>query len=415
VSQLNHRALILRLLIPLLGLYAAGCAQTSRSAVVPATLNDNLIDITGVRAESSSITPQIQDRVERAVRWDLQRASAQTGDPPPKSLNILAITGGGVYGAFDVGILKGWTDSGNRPEFDVVTGVSTGAFIAPFAFLGKKYDDFLVKNYLDLTADQIYREKSLISGILSESIASSKPLKRKIEGAITQEVFDEIAAAHKKGLRLYVGTTNLDTRALVIWDLGAIAASGKPGALELMRNVILASGSVPGFYPPAYIDIEVNGKKYQEMHVDGGASCNVFVRPFMLGVDKQNPGNAFGSNVYVISSGKLFADSGKVDPNLIDITTSAITSLLYAGTRSDINAIYNLALDTGMNFNLTAVPDNLTISGDCLSVDPKEMRTLFQTGYQLSLSGRCWSNKPPDAAVKKDDSPRTGVELKLRQ
>jgi predicted patatin/cPLA2 family phospholipase len=378
----------------ILALLAASCGLTSRKDVLAPNLQESLIDPTVTRADyrTTDSQPQLQS----------------------KPINVLAISGGGIYGAFDVGVLQGWSDSGTRPVFDVVTGISTGAFIAPFAFLGPKYDGFLKDAYLNLTADQIYRQKPIASGIFSKSLASSKPLKQKIDSAVTQDVLNEIATAHRQGRRLYVGTTNLDTRKLVIWDLGAIAASNKPGSLELFRSIVLASGSVPVFYPPVLLEIDVDGKKYQEMHVDGGTSCAVFVRSFMLNKQLNNLQGQKGSNVYVISSGKLFADPGAVDPNLYDITSNALTSLLYAGTRSDINFIYNLAFEAGMSFHLTAVPNKCTTSGSALSVDPKEMKNLYDNGYQIGLTGKGWLSKPPDEIVKREDLPRSGVELKLK-
>jgi predicted patatin/cPLA2 family phospholipase len=369
-------------------LLALGCGIGSRTGVLPPALQSELVDPNVVQANYLS---EISE----------------------KPINVLAISGGGVYGAFDVGILKGWSDSGARPAFDVVTGISTGAFIAPFAFVGPKYDDFLKESYLNLTADQIYRRKSFVTGIFSQSIASSKPLKRKIDAAVTPELLAEVAQAHKQGRRLYAGTTNLDTRKLVIWDLGAIAASGKAEALDLFRTIVLASGSVPAFYPPVFIEIDVDGKKYKEMHVDGGASCSVFVRPFMLTAARNTADQRFRSNLYVIASGKLYADQGTVAPNVVDITTNAMTSLLYAGTRSDVNNIYGLARANKMNFGLASVPVELPISGDCLSVDPKEMKALYDCGYRSGLSQK-WLDKPPDATLNTEDLPRSGVEFQIK-
>jgi hypothetical protein len=178
---------------------------------------------------------------------------------------------------------------------------------------------------------------------------------------------------------------------------------------------VLASGSVPGFFPPVHIDVEAGGKRYTEMHVDGGTTCSVFLRPFMLGLDARDPGNRLGSNVYVIASGKLFADAARVDPDLFDITTNALTTLLYAQTRSDLNAIYGLALETGMNYRLAAVPADLPQTSDSLTVDPKDLRSLYEAGYQIGRTRAGWQTKPPDAKVRETDLPRTGIELDLKR
>src|SRR5262249_8530193 len=157
------------------------------------------------------------------------------------------LSGGGIYGAFDVGILAGWSATGTRPVFDVITGVSTGALIATFAFLGPEYDEFLRSSYVNISPEDIYSRRRLLEILRSDSLVSSVPLQRKIMAAIAPEILAAVAREHAKGRRLYVGTTNLDTRRFVIWDLGAIASQGTAEALQLYQKVLLASGSVPGF------------------------------------------------------------------------------------------------------------------------------------------------------------------------
>ena len=212
---------------------------------------------------------------------------ATRSETPP--VNVLAISGGGSYGAFDVGVLHGWTDSGTRPVFDVVTGISTGALIATFAFLGPQYDEFMRDSYVNSRADDVYEMRWYLSIMNSDSIARSTPLMKRIDAAITPKVLEEIAKAHAKGRRLYVGTTNLDTRRFVVWDMGAIASAGTPEALELYRRIILASASVPAFFPPVLIDIDVDGQKHQELHVDGGTTSAVFVPMAMIKCDPKKP------------------------------------------------------------------------------------------------------------------------------
>ena len=316
-----------------------GCGLRNRPDLLHPSIQNTLIDPNIANENYKALDPQFLDRLQETIRQDLRKSAADRQSIP---INILAVSGGGIYGAFDVGVLCGWSESGKRPTFDVVTGISTGAFIGTFAFLGPKYDELLKEAYLSATEKQIYRKKVIVSGVLSASLASSEPLKKKIDAAITPDILKEVAEAHHQGRRFYVGTTNLDTRKLVIWDMGAIASSGKPNAIELYRNILLASGSVPTFFPPVYIDIEVDGKKYREMHVDGGTASSVFVRPFMMNISKDHPSARLGSHIYVISSGKLFADPDTVYPNVFDITNKAIAALIYAGGRSDIYSIYNL-------------------------------------------------------------------------
>jgi predicted acylesterase/phospholipase RssA len=402
-SYPTHRGAV-ALLLALIAL-GAGCAQVPRLAV-PANLNSaRLVDVDGPPRQEPRGDPQIIPKLEEVIQ-----ARFDDGAKLPP-LNILTLSGGGMYGAFDVGVLYGWTASGRRPTFDVVTGISTGALIATFAFLGPQYDDFLRDAYVHISSDDIFRLKLLPLALLSDSVADSEPLRRKIEAAITPHVLEEVAAAHKVGRRLYVGTTNLDTRQLVVWDMGAIAARGTPESLELFRRVVLASASVPGFFPPVYIDVEVDGHTYREMHVDGGASASVFLRGFML---QNAPGNfrsRAGSNLYVITSGKLYADAEPVQPKLTSISASAISSMLYAAMRSDVSHLFSLALVAGLNYNLIAVPQDFPLNPNSLSFEEKEMQRLFEEGRRLGLVGTSWRKTPPGAEPPEQSPPRSGVRF----
>ena len=392
------------LLVTLVAL-GAGCAQVPRLAV-PANLSSaRLVDPDAPARESPPGDPQVIPKLEEVIQ-----ARFEEGEKLPP-LNMLALSGGGMYGAFDVGVLYGWTQSGRRPTFDVATGISTGALIATFAFLGPEYDKFLRDGYVHISSDDIFRLKLLPLALFSDSVASSEPLRRKIEAAITPQVLKEVAAAHAAGRRLYVGTTDLDTRNLVIWDMGAIAARGTPESLELFRTVVLASASVPGFFPPVYIDVEVDGHKYREMHVDGGTTASVFLRGFMLQTAPHNFRSRAGSNLYVITSGKLYADAEPVQPKLTSISASAISSMLYASTRSDLSRLFSLALVAGLNYNLIAVPQDFPLNPNSLSFEEAEMQRLFEEGRRLGAQGTAWRKTPPGAEPPEQAPPRSGVRF----
>ena len=189
------------------------------------------------------------------------------------------ISGGGDWGAFGAGVLKGWgnvTGDLARPQFDVVTGVSTGALIAPFAFLGRAYDSQLAGLFTSYGADQIY-ESNILSGIFGgKALANSKPLAKLIETYVDASFLRRVAEERTKGRFLLVGTTNLDAQRPVYWDMGKIAQKGDNQALELFRHVLLASASIPGIFPPVLVQVEAGGQVYQEMHVDGGTTREVF-------------------------------------------------------------------------------------------------------------------------------------------
>ena len=193
---------------------------------------------------------------------------------PQASGPWLALSGGGADGAFGAGVMIGWTAAGNRPEFAVVSGVSIGALIAPYAFLGPSYDAQLRENFANITAADVFEDR-----ITGESLLDSWPLKRLIEKRMTPELLQAIAAEHRSGRRLLVGTTNMDAGRRVIWNMGAIAAQGDEKALRLFRDILLASSSIPGFFQPVAIEVEANGKTFQEMHLDGTVTAPFFVAP----------------------------------------------------------------------------------------------------------------------------------------
>lgn len=326
--------------------------------------------------------------------------------------NVLALSAGGSYGAFSVGLLNGWTESGARPTFDVVTGVSTGALAATHAFLGSQYDPELKRLFTTHSDRDIYRRRGPLAPLRSESVASSAPMKRLIESQITAEVITQVADAHARGRRLYVGTTNLDTRRLVVWDMGAIAARGDR---QLYVNVLLASASIPGFFPPVEIEVEVNGRRFREPHADGGVAAQVFVQRFMLApcategfaADKVSG----KTTVWVITAGKLYADTAQTGTRALEIGASAISTLLYAHTRGDIRRIAALAQETNADFRLTAIPEDFPIDQSEQLFDPVIMGKLFDIGYTLGRSGcKAWQSTSP-VADDVQGAPRTGTQF----
>lgn len=330
--------------------------------------------------------------------------------------NVLAISGGGKYGAFSAGVLGGWTESGNRPSFDVVTGVSTGSIVAVFAFLGPKYDETVKRFYTTVTDRDIYRKKPLLLALTGDSLASSDPLKRAIDRAVTPELVADLACAHDEGRRLLIGTTNLDTKRLAVWDVSAIVAGCRPDKRELIAKIILASTSVPGQFPPVTFDVTVNGQRYTELHVDGGASSEVFVRLAHLNVPldqlKSGPRPLAGSHIYAIVSGKVFAEPKCVKPNLFGILGGSIGSLVAAMTQNDLLRIYTLSLLTGMQFQFTALRQDFQDEGGSLKFEPLMLAKLYAEGHRVGLQGGAgddWRTQPPAVLRHEQSVPRTGT------
>jgi predicted acylesterase/phospholipase RssA len=336
------------------------------------------------------------------------------GAVEPRSLPkaVLALSGGGMYGAFSVGILKGWSEAGARPRFDVVTGISTGSLIAPFAFLGPEYDEFLAASYTSIRARDVYRKRTWVNILEADSLADSGPLKARIASQITPDILDKIAAAHAGGRRLYVGTTELDAQHLVVWDMGAIASGNRPDKLELFRTILLASCSVPGFFAPVPINVQVDGKRYTELHADGGVGASVFVPPEVLSAPKTDGGPQ--PQVFVVVAGKADPDPQYIKPKFISLAGGTLDGLLQARMEGDLCRIYYMAERVGARFRLAAVPDVFPIDPDFLSFDPKEMKQLFDVGRALAKSGQAWQDAPPGVGADGRRGTRYGVRFATR-
>jgi predicted acylesterase/phospholipase RssA len=344
--------------------------------------------------------------------------SANPADAPARCFNVLVLSGGGAYGAYPAGILCGWAEAGTRPSFDVVTGVSTGALVATLAFLGPARDPDLRRFYTTVTNKDVFAERRPeIAGVLGESLADSAPLERLINSVADERLLAEVAAEHAKGRRLYVGTTHLDSRRLVVWDMGAIATRGGPVYLGLFRKVLLASASIPGFFPPVRVPVEVDGQAYEELHVDGGVTAALFFRPPVVKPDQVPPASEHplaGSNVYIIVAGKLFADPGCVSRRFTSIAANSISALLYAQTRGDLFQLFALCLAGRMKYNLTGIPAGAPAPADSTTFDPAEMTRLFEYGRQSARAGSPWRSNPPGLAQGEQVPVRSDVLLTVR-
>jgi predicted patatin/cPLA2 family phospholipase len=334
--------------------------------------------------------------------WEAQLAEIEKqGDPidprdRQRTVDYLAISGGGANGAFGAGLLAGWTAAGNRPQFGIVTGVSTGALIAPFAFLGPEQDAQLKKFYTTTSTEDIISKRTILSILRSESTNDSGPLREILTEIFEQQMLDAIAAEHAKGRRLFVGTTNLDAGRKVIWNVGAIAASNHPRAAELVVDVLLASASVPGVFPAVYIEVEAGGEKYDEMHVDGGTSSQVFLFPAPL--DAQEIDKRFGIQgeyrLFLIRNARLTSEWKAVEPRLARIAVRSVGLLVRSQGMGDLYRIYLRAQRDGIDYNLAYIPEDFTMKSKEL-FDPEYMSRLFDLGYRMAQDGYPWQKGPP--------------------
>jgi predicted patatin/cPLA2 family phospholipase len=309
----------------------------------------------------------------------------------------LAVSGGGSNGAFGAGVLFGWTAAGTRPEFTIVTGISTGSLIAPFAFLGPPYDERLKEAYTEVSGEDVYEKKGVLRIIGSESVADNTPLRRLVSRYVTDQMLADIVREHKRGRRLLVGTTNLDAERPVVWDIGGIAASGVPGRKQLIQDILVASASIPGVFPPVNIKVVADGKTYDEMHVDGGTSNQAFMFPSNFSVkqnDKQLKRGKMNRTLYVLRNGKITPEYSTVKPKLASIVGKSISSLIKTQGIGDLYRMYANAQRDGIAFRAIWIPESFT-QKEPKPFDPAYMRALFDLGYQMGRGGIPWESQPP--------------------
>src|SRR3954464_11417671 len=285
----------------------------------------------------------------------------------------LALSTGGGDGAFGAGLLNGWSESGKRPEFFVVTGVSTGALMAPYAFVGSSQDPGLKRAYTEYNAGDIFEDTKT-----PESLVDTWPLKRLIAKEVTPELLAEVAEAYKRGRRLFIATTNLDAQRGVVWNMGAIAAKGDEAALELFRNVLRASTAIPGLFPPVMIDVEANGKKTQEMHADGGLSAQIFVAPESM-LNTSSTAKLPATELYLIANNRLTPDFQTTERSLIFVIGHSIAVGVQSMLRVNIDRAYATAKRSGVPFYLSypALAADQQGKG---AFDTEFMKDLFQAG-----------------------------------
>lgn len=390
----------------LIGLALTGCgtiplhntppeAQASRAVVSGFTPN--------IRAWGD-IAPGNLDAVvsKRIAEYKLSHAEyfRAHGVYPP--MDYLALSGGGNDGAFGAGILCGWSASGKRPDFTIVTGISTGALIAPFAFLGPDYDDELRQVYTTLSSENIFigTLSTVFDGLTGGmALTDNGPLAKKIEESITQEMFTRIGAEHRKGRRLLIGTTNIEAQRSVIWDIGSLANSGSPGGLKLFREILLASAAIPGAFKPVFIDVTIDGKNYSEIHADGGVTAQVFLYP-LQSTSRESAlfkESGIDRHLYVIRNTKITPEYRQLKPSVVSLSQRSIETLIKYQGIGDLFKLYVGAQRDGIAYNLIQVPPEFTAESKQL-FDPAYMTKIFDLGYRMGADGIPWQTKPPGAA-----------------
>ena len=354
-----------------------------------------------VRAWAGHASPAMQDDIVLSYKQE-SRADFPVGADGRVQYSHLLLSGGGANGAFGSGLLNGWTKAGTRPVFKIVTGVSTGALMAPYAFLGPKYDDALRDLYTTTRSQNIFVSGSLFGMIsqlfFGEALTDTGPLASMIAQHVDEQFVREVAAAHSQGRRLYIGTVELDAQRFVVWNMGLIAQADYPDKVRLFRKVMLASASIPVVFPPVFFDVEAGGSLFDEMHVDGGVAAMVFFNAGLFSplVARNTVGAAPGyDRIFVIHNGQLAPPTPTPTPRTVrGISSRVLEAAGRSAVIGDLFRIYTIAQREGAEYRWVTIPDDVSLRGDEF-FDPVLMTSLYELGFKRGLAGGDWNMRLP--------------------
>jgi predicted acylesterase/phospholipase RssA len=332
-----------------------------------------------------------------------QLRATRAGSP----LTILALSGGGVGGAFGAGAIAGLTRTGTRPTFDVVTGVSTGALIAPYAFLGPEWDQQLLDAFTGLAGDGLRQSRGL-AVIFGSSIYSGKPLRNLIDAYVSDDMIHAIAQEAAKGRLLLVATTDVASGESVVWDLGSIAMNGGASARTLFRDVLVASASVPGMFPPVIIRIEEDGFSHDQAHVDGAATMPFFVPPAFLQRTRNGPDTG-RTAVFVIVDGSLSEGARTTRLTARAILSRSIRVGLDHLLLTTLELTAATAQLEGADLQYSSLPLDYPLP-DAFDFGAGIRRPLFHYAYQCAETGRLWMAFPPSDDDREPSHGMAGTE-----
>lgn len=360
------------------GLALAACTSLPRTPYTSAEASSSrVLDLDGMRRFTDE--PVTKFRFER--------------DDGAATKNYLALSGGGADGAYGVGVLSGWTAAGTRPTFSIVSGVSTGGLIAPFAFLGSQYDDTLREVYTSGIAESLLDDPSIIRVLFGSGLFGNTRLRELVARYVGPEILAAVAHENARGRKLLVVTTDLDTQRTVVWDMGKIAAVGTPEALHLFRDVMAASASIPLVFPPILIEAEGQGRRFQEMHVDGGVTAPVLTLPDALLLNGRLPTNN-RLNIYILINKKIERTFELVPNATIEVASRSLSSISQSQTRSVIFSTYDFAKRNRLGFHLSYIERDYP-SAASQGFDTAYMRALYRYGYEKAATGRAWTSELP--------------------
>lgn len=357
-------------------LLAGGCQTVTRTAF---TYDD-------IAAASPDIRLDFQrpaDRNRYVAETNAAALGARDGH-----FDLLALSGGGAVGAYGAGLLVGWTQRDDRPEFEVVTGVSTGAMIAPFAFIGSEGDAELQAAFTDGRSDRLLQARWAMS-LVGPGLFRQRPLRDLVAASVTDDLLDRVAAGHRAGRRLYVATTSLDTQGQVVWDMGALAASDRPDRREVFIDILTASASIPGVFPPVFVSLERDGRTVRELHADGRTTANFFIAPERLMLDPRLLADARGGRIWIAINGRPDARFSVASYSGVGVAGRGLDAMMKASTRMGLIAATQFAELRGLSLSIAMAPVG---SDNNLRFDQVWMQGLFDQGQAAGRSDAAWAN-----------------------
>jgi predicted acylesterase/phospholipase RssA len=395
MHRIRRRPSVSLLIVSALGFLVAGCASLPRTpygvADAPAARVLNLTELRRYADEPAATFRQ--DRHQAVLRG-------------PRT--YLALSGGGADGAYGAGVLNGWTEAGTRPSFSIVSGVSTGALIAPFAFLGPGHDATLRDLYTSGVAESLLDAPSPFNAIFGAGLFGNKRLRELVANYIDGNFVAAVASEYAKGRLLLIVTTNLDSQRTAIWDMGRIASLRTPEALNLFRDVVAASASLPVVFPPILVTAEANGRQFQEMHVDGGVTAPVLTLPEAFLLRDAKLAKAGDLQLYILINNKVEPEFQLVANSTIEIAARSSSTIVKAQTRSILYSTYDFTRRNQFGFNLSYIEGRVPAAASS-GFDTGYMRGLFQYGFERARSGQAWSKSPPSDGLNPIANYRTSA------
>ena len=396
-------------LLAMLSLLISACASTPRPT--PPVEGAPLAQPWGsvpLQATAGGIDQSNTDSFIKSLqtRRDEMRQAGVTGKIPYRALTL---SGGGSRGAYGAGVLSGWSARGDRPQFDVVTGISTGALTATHAFLGPEFDNGL-EIYKNISNDDVFRKLSMLKSIKGPAAFDTAPLRETLLSIISEATLDLVAAEHRRGRRLFIGTTNLDANVFTIWDMGVIAGSARADRLKRYIDVVMASAAFPIAFPPIYLEVEGKSGTFTEMHTDGGIRESAFFFDFDLFEQVRRAMEAAGiresdyrQELYLLINGSLAASGARsykpVEGKMGPIAAATVDAFLTKVAQGSVYRMWILAMVHGADFHVSFIPPDFEFASGSLTFDPVEQTELFNLGYQQTLDGTAWATQAAPATT----------------